>query len=162
MAKTIITKNFSETQKLGKEIAHDLINGGVIALYGDLGSGKTTFTQGLAMGLGIKKKIISPTFIIMRSYNLPVIARPFGSELMVEERYYEAIPKNFFHIDLYRIKNEKDIEELGITEILNDPGNIVVIEWPEKIKNFLPAIRTEIFFEYLDENKRKIQIINKQ
>lgn len=136
MKQTIITNSYEETQKLGADFAQKLNSIPVLALYGDLGSGKTTFIQGLAKGLGIKNKIISPTFIIMRTY--------------------EANLKTFYHLDLYRIKDEKDIKDLGLTEIMNDIQNIVAIEWPEKIKSLLPQKRLDIFFEYLDENKRKI------
>jgi len=136
MKQTIITNSFEETQKLGADFARKINSISVIALYGNLGSGKTTFIQGLAKGLGIKSKIISPTFIIMRTYQINF--------------------KFFYHVDLYRIKDEKDIEELGLTEIMNDTQNIVVIEWPEKIEKILPKKRIDIYFEYLDENKRKI------
>lgn len=133
-----ITKSFQETQALGEKFAKDLKGGDMLALYGDLGSGKTTFAQGLAEGLGIEKRIISPTFIIVRSYKLRA-----GS---------------FYHIDLYRIEREKDIEGLGIEEIMNDPKSIVTIEWAEKLGNGLPKKRIDIKFEYVDEDKRRITI----
>lgn len=143
MKQTIITNSFQETQKLGADFAQKIDSVSTLALYGDLGSGKTTFVQGLALGLGIKKRIISPTFIILRSYK---INPPAGEQKL----------KMFYHVDLYRIHDEKDVKELGLTEIMNDPQNIVAIEWPEKIKDLLPQKRIDIFFEYLDENKRKI------
>ncbi|MBI5122538.1 tRNA (adenosine(37)-N6)-threonylcarbamoyltransferase complex ATPase subunit type 1 TsaE [Candidatus Roizmanbacteria bacterium] len=133
--KKIITTNFEETQQLGFDLAKSL-KGGVVCLYGDLGSGKTTFVQGLARGLGIEKRIISPTFIIMRTY--------------------EIEDKNFYHVDLYRIENEKDVEGLGLLEIMKDDASIVVIEWPEKIENLLPEKRKDIFFKYLDGDRREI------
>ena len=110
--KVFITSNFKETQKLGRDFAKVLEKGDVLYLYGDLGSGKTTFAQGLAEGLGVKQRIISPTFVIVRSYKLEVIS--------------------FYHIDLYRINNEKDIRGLGLEEIINNPENIVAIEWTLK------------------------------
>lgn len=134
--KTFITNNFEETQKLGKDFAKILEKGDVVALYGDLGSGKTTFVQGLAKGLGIKQRIISPTFVIVRSYKSEVIS--------------------FYHIDLYRAESERDIEGLGIEEIINNKNNIVVIEWAEKLRNYLPKKRIDINFSYKDENKRNI------
>lgn len=137
---TFITKNFQETQELARKFAKELRSGDVVALYGDLGGGKTTFVQGLAKGLGIEKRIISPTFIIVRSYKLRA-----GS---------------FYHIDLYRIEREKDMEGLGIEEITNDPKSIVTIEWAEKLGNRLPKKRWDIKFEDLGEDKRKIIIIN--
>lgn len=133
--KVIITKNPEETQSFAEMFAKTL-PGGIVALYGDLGSGKTTFVQGLARRLGIKKRIISPTFVIVRTYKIGF--------------------NNFYHIDLYRIESEKDIEGLGIGEIMNDPKSVVVIEWAEKMKDLLPKKRIDIYFEYVDENRRKI------
>lgn len=128
-----VTKSASETQAFAKEIAKTLQSGDILALYGDLGSGKTTFVQGLAAGLGIAQRIISPTFIIMRSYD-----------------------KNFYHVDLYRIETEKDIEGLGLKEIMEDNESIVVIEWPEKIEKFLPKHTKRMYFTYKNDNEREI------
>lgn len=141
--KIFITNNSGETQKLGEKLARShlaRLKCTLIALYGDLGSGKTTFVQGLAKGLGIKRRIISPTFIIVRSYKLGV--------------------RSFFHIDLYRIADEKDIEGLGLEEIMEDPQNIVAIEWAEKMGRFLPRKRIDIRFVYLSERKRRITVGN--
>lgn len=140
--RTIITTSFEETQQLGKDFAANLKGGEVLALHGDLGSGKTTFVQGLAQELGIAQRIISPTFIIMRSYGI---------------RNQELGIRNFYHIDLYRIESERDVEGLGLVELMGDPENIVVIEWPEKIENLLPDNRIDVFFEYLGEDKRQIK-----
>lgn len=142
--KVFITNNYLETQNLGKESARNILEKNrVIALYGDLGSGKTTFVQGLAKGLGIKKRIISPTFIIVRKYELRI-------------KNHESRIINFYHIDLYRTESEKDVESLGIEEILNDSQNIVAIEWAEKIKKLLPKKRIDINFFYEKDDRRKI------
>jgi tRNA threonylcarbamoyladenosine biosynthesis protein TsaE len=138
MKQAIITNSFEETQKLGFDFARSFNSVSIFTLHGDLGSGKTTFIQGLAKGLGIKNKIISPTFIIMRTYQIT--------------------PKTFYHVDLYRIKDEKDIRDLGLIELMQDPQNLLAIEWPEKIEKSLPEKRINLFFEYIDENKRKIII----
>ncbi len=135
--KVFITNSSRATQKLGHDFGRVLEKGDIVCLYGNLGSGKTTFTQGLAEGLGIKEKIISPTFIIIRSHKLGV-----GS---------------FYHIDLYRIENEKDLEGLGIEEIINNKDNIIVIEWAEKLKNYLPQKRIDIKLSYEKNNSRKIK-----
>lgn len=129
MNKVVTTNSFEETQKLGEKFSKNLKDRKIVALYGQLGSGKTTFVQGLAKGLGIKNRIISPTFIIIRDY------------------------KNFYHVDLY--KTEGNLEELGLEEIMNNPKNVVVIEWAEKLSN-LPKDRWDIYFEYLENDKRKI------
>jgi tRNA threonylcarbamoyladenosine biosynthesis protein TsaE len=134
--KTFTTKSFKETQKLARDFAKVLKKGDIVCLYGDLGSGKTTFTQGLAEGLEIKNRIISPTFVIVRSYVQRVL--------------------NFYHIDLYRIESEKSLKSLGIEEILYNKNNIVVIEWAEKLKKYLPQERIDIEIFYKKDNTRKI------
>lgn len=141
-----VTNSAEETKKLGEELAKSLKGGDLVALFGDLGGGKTTFVQGLALGFGIKRRIISPTFIIIRTYN-------------IESKTTDQKPKTFYHLDLYRTGMIEDIKSLGIDEIIGNDNNIVVIEWAEKLKDLLPKKRTDIFFEYLEENKRKIKII---
>lgn len=140
-----ITDSFEKTRLLGETFAQQVKDGGIIALYGELGGGKTTFVQGLAKGLGIERRIISPTFVIVRTYKLKL-----------------QNAKAFYHIDLYRTESKNDIDGLGIGEIMNDPKNIVAIEWAEKMKSLLPERRIDIHFDYTDENKRKITIKNKQ
>lgn len=137
MDKTIITASLAETQKLGEELAHNL-NHNFIALYGELGAGKTSFTQGLAKGLGIKERITSPTFILIRKHS--------------------AEKKNLYHADLYRVEDDKDIEE-QLSEILRDNNNIVVLEWAEKLRN-PPGKRLDVWFRHLSENQREIKFKN--
>jgi len=145
----VVTKSAQETQALGEKIANQLIikrQPLIIALTGELGSGKTTFLQGLAKGLGIKERILSPTFIMMRQYPLVINHQP------------SII--SFYHIDLYRVEDEKDIEGLGLEEIWSDPENIIAIEWAEKIKKILPKKRIDIHFKYLKDDKREIKVTN--
>lgn len=139
--RTLETKSAEETQKLGAEYAGLLRSGGVVLLFGELGSGKTTFTQGFARALGIQHKVISPTFLIMRTYD---IAKDTVGKL--------------YHLDLYRIASEKEIEEIGFTEAMGDKENILIVEWAERLQSLMPDKRTEIYFEYLDQAKRKVMI----
>ncbi len=141
--KIFITNNFEETQNLGKEFAKTLKGGELVALYGNLGGGKTTFVQGLALGLGIKRRIISPTFIIIRSYKIKNNIQNL---------------KLLYHVDLYRMETADDTRGLGIDEIIGNSNNIVVVEWAEKMRNFLPKKRIELHFKYVDEDKREIAI----
>ena len=134
-----ITTTTSETQQLGEAFASKVNSGGVLFLYGDLGAGKTTFVQGLAKGLGIQKRIISPTFVILRTYD-----RDKG---------------NFYHVDLYRLHGTKhELEEIGLLNMLQNSQNTFAIEWPEKMEEFKPQKRWEIYFTAVDENKREITI----
>lgn len=145
MFKKIITNSFKQTQQVGYDFAKTLKGGEVLALYGNLGAGKTTFMQGLAKGLGIKKNIISPTFIIMRTYQTDI------NDKKLEIR-------NLYHVDLYRIEGEDDVKGLGLLELMNQPENIVALEWPDKIENVLPEKRINIYFEYIGDDKRGIGI----
>lgn len=136
----VLTKSAEDTQKLGQEIGLSLKGGEILALVGDLGTGKTTFMQGLAKELGIKKQIISPTFILMRTYQI-------------------SDEKNLYHLDLYRFEKNVDQEliNLGITDIWERPENIVVIEWADKAKGFLPEKTKWIYFENISEDERRIK-----
>lgn len=145
MRNNVITTSFEETRKVGFDLAKELKGGEVIALYGDLGSGKTTFMQGLAQGLGITKNIISPTFIIMRTYELRL-------------KIKDLRLKSLYHLDLYRIETEAEAIDLGLLDLMSQPENIVAIEWPDKIENLLPEKRIDIYFTYLEDQKREITI----
>ncbi len=138
-----ITKNFKETEKAGEALG-GLIRGGiVIALIGDLGAGKTTFVKGLAKGLGLKKTVASPTFLMIKKYSL----KKRGAKI-----------KSFYHLDCYRAENENKLRLLGLEEILKDERAAIAIEWPEKIKKLIPKNALKIKFKWLNENERKISI----
>lgn len=138
-----ITQNTRETYLLGQRLGKTLQKPAILCLYGELGSGKTTFIQGLAAGLGIKKRIVSPTFIFIRNYLLD----------------NQKIATCFYHLDLYRLVNISDCRFLGIKEILDNQGQVVVIEWADKIRRILPKKRLDLYFKYLEENKREIKLI---
>lgn len=138
------TEKKEETWEVGKGLAEELAGqkkAPVFGLKGDLGAGKTTFLQGFGKGLGVKEKIISPTFVIMNRF--PVKKGAF---------------RNFYHFDCYRIENFKEMRNLGFEEIIGDSKNIVCIEWPEKIKKILPKDINMIKFEIMGGDKRKITI----
>lgn len=139
----ILTKSAGETKKFGERFANNLKGGEVIALVGDLGNGKTTLVQGLAKGLGIKGRIISPTFILRRDYE-------------VKSRKKKV--KRLCHIDLYRIEEgiEKEFRNLGVEGFFGSQDTIVVIEWAEKVKSMLSKSTIWIKFENLGEEKRRI------
>lgn len=117
------TKTEKETFDFAKSFAKKLKGGEVIGLIGELGAGKTIFTKGLAKGLGIKNNIQSPTFVIMKIYQITNPKLPI---------------KQLVHIDAYRLKTERDLEAIGATEYLNDTKTVVVIEWADRIKKILP------------------------
>lgn len=139
--KTKISSSVDETKNFAKNIAMDLKTPQLIALYGNLGSGKTTFVQGLAAGLGIKKRVLSPTFVFVREYQLDN-------------------KKMFFHVDLYRLDSSRDIATIGLSDILKTRNAIIAIEWPEKIEKLLPASTIKINFDTTGEKSRKIVVLN--
>jgi len=145
----LITKNTQETKDLGKKIADSLKGGETLALTGELGSGKTTFVQGLAEGLGLDRRIISPTYIIMRKYDLPLANQPKGI-------------KYFYHVDLYRLEDgiESELKNIGVDDILEKRENVVSIEWADKAVECLPKDSIFIEFENLGKDKRKIKLKN--
>ena len=112
-----------------------------VLLSGDLGSGKTTFTQALARNLGITESIISPTFVIERKYKIE------GNKW-----------NNFFHIDAYRFEKSEEIKILNWEKIIADDSNLILIEWPEKISEFIPANSLQISFSHKSENERIVSV----
>lgn len=120
-----------QTRTLAKNFGTQLKGRELLALYGPLGSGKTTFVQGLARGLKIKNRMVSPTFVIMNRCIIP-----------------GKIKKYFYHFDLYRLGRSRDLTELGFEEILQDARNIVAIEWPEKAGALLPSRAIRIKFTH--------------
>ena len=140
-----VSLSTAQTKQIASKLAKDILKqlpakqAQIFALQGDLGSGKTTFTQGLAKGLGIKEKITSPTFIVMRKY-------------AIKHKHF----KNFYHFDCYRLEKPEEILELGFEEIINNPQNIVAIEWPKKIKSHLPENIIMVKFKVGHNNKREI------
>ncbi|SRR3989338_132197 len=147
MAKST-TSSASKTRELGAVFASKVLRSSsrrhalVLALQGDLGTGKTTFTQGFARGLGIRGQVLSPTFIIFRRFAVP--RRSFF--------------KSFFQIDCYRLRKPADLLLVGWKDIVKDPSNIVVLEWPERVARLLPKDAITIHFSYAGEHKRTIAI----
>jgi len=134
-----ISKSPEQTKEIGRNLSKRLKEGGIVCLFGDLGTGKTVFVQGLAKGLGIKKRILSPSFVLQREYQ-------FGKG------------GKFYHIDLYRIEDSQEARGLGLEEVFCNKNNVVAIEWAEKIKNFLPKKRINVFITIVNEKERRIRI----
>jgi tRNA threonylcarbamoyladenosine biosynthesis protein TsaE len=142
----IITKNAQETFELGRKIGSSLKGGETLAFIGGLGVGKTTFIQGLAKGIGVDQKVISPTFILMRSYRVKI--------------FKNVRVRNLYHLDLYRLEGavESELINLGIEDIWKRKENIVVIEWADKATGIFPKETIWIKFENIGDNERKIRI----
>lgn len=149
-SQTISTKSPEETQAVGAELAASLISSKgrgegshshhIVCLYGELGAGKTVFVQGLAKKLGLAPRLLSPTFIIVRRYD--------------HIREYDFL----YHMDLYRIHDQQDLEALGMDEMFADTRSLTVVEWAERLGTSVPKKRIDIRFLSVDETKRRIDI----
>lgn len=130
---TIATSSLDETRRLGERLGRLLKDGDIICLHGELGAGKTSFTQGIAKGMDVAKAFItSPTFVLVNEYK-------------------GAVP--LYHIDLYRLNNIDEIEGIGLTEYLKGKG-VTVIEWAEKADGLLPEESLSVHLENSGEDKR--------
>lgn len=170
----VLTKNAKETQEFGREL-NKLVGpafveasarqGIVLALSGNLGSGKTTFVQGFAEGLGIRERILSPTFVLMRQYDTKIknkqslfSANAKNKKLKIKNTYKNLKIKRLYHIDLYRLEGnvEEELKGLGIEEIWGKRENIVAIEWAEKVEKMLPKSTIWVRFEHGEGDERRI------
>jgi tRNA threonylcarbamoyladenosine biosynthesis protein TsaE len=137
----ITTKSEKKTFELGKKLGEKLRGGEVIALRGELGAGKTVFTRGVARGLGIKENITSPTFVIMKIY----------------EVNHEHI-KKLCHIDTYRVSGGEDLENIGALDHIRSPECATVIEWSDKAPGIIPKEAIRVSIEHAGGDKRNIKL----
>jgi len=133
---TILTSNESETRFEGEKLGRTLSPGTVVALFGELGAGKTTFTRGLAAGLGISMSVSSPTFTIINEYS-------------------GTIP--LFHFDMFRLESEDELFDIGWDDYL-DRGGVCVVEWSEKVSGAFLTGAISVKIESLGENSRRLNI----
>ena len=138
--KEYIAKSQAETEKIAKELVQKLRGGEVLALVGNLGAGKTVFVKGLAKALGIEDNITSPTFVLMKLY----------------QSQHKKI-KRLVHVDCYRLEKTEDLTEIGLADYLNDPENIVVIEWADRVVN-LPKDAININIDYIEGQTRRVRV----
>lgn len=115
----------------------------VVGLYGDLGAGKTAFVQAAAKALGISEHVSSPTFLIIKKYQLPVTSSGYSS---------------LIHVDAYRLKSSAELRVIGFANLLADPANLIVVEWADRVADALSSDHIRISFEFVDENTRAIKI----
>lgn len=134
MKLTISTTSAEETTALGEKLGRLLSPGDVIALFGDLGAGKTTFTRGIAVGLGLAADVHSPTFTLIHEH-------------------LGAIP--LYHVDLYRLNSEEEVETLGLEEYMYSDG-VTIIEWADRMTSSLPKDRLDITLRMLGDTEREL------
>ncbi len=137
--KILESHSTEETEAFAANMAKELPPGSVLALYGDLGAGKTVFARGFARGLGITEPISSPTFTIVQEY-------PF------------EVGRKFFHLDLYRIDDSDAAFAFGIDEFLYDKTAMTLLEWPERIADILPPHVIKVEILHAGDETRKITV----
>lgn len=144
--KKYTSKSPAKTKELAAIISRQLKGGEVLGLIGDLGSGKTVFVQGLAKALGVKKTVNSPTFVLMKIYDL--------RKAIHNIRQYI---RQLVHVDAYRINNYQELLDIGLQEYLGCQDCLVVIEWADKVKKILPKKTIYINF-HIKKQQRIITI----
>ena len=154
--RTYHTYSSKETQVLAAVLAEKIISAGkknksrrgasVVALKGDLGAGKTTFTQGFLKALGARGRATSPTFVLMKRFRLGTAAAKKSGFTHI------------YHIDAYRFRAPRESNALGLKEIFQDPLALVVIEWPERLAGLLPRQRTSIRFMHGKQDQERVII----
>ncbi len=136
MNKVIISNSAGETIKIGQEFAEKLKQGDVVAFFGELGSGKTAMIKGICKGLGVSKGVKSPSFVFLRMYKAKFTV---------------------YHFDFYRLRGEEELILFDYKNFFYDSA-IVLLEWAERVRDFLPEERFDIRMKILNENKREICI----
>ena len=134
------THSEKETFNFAKDFAKKLRGGEVLCLIGDLGAGKTAFTKGVAAGLGVKGIVTSPTFVLMKVY---------GANRKIKE---------LTHIDAYRLKDGRELINIGAEEYFKDKQCVAVIEWADRVKDIWPKGCIQIYFKIRKGNERIIEI----
>ncbi len=132
---SVITSSQEQTWRIGEMLGARLGAGDMVCLYGDLGAGKTSFSYGVALGLGVQEQYISsPTFTFVNEYK-------------------GRVP--LYHIDLYRLKDPEELESIGFEEYIDSDG-VAVVEWAERAENDLPTECLSVYLSYVDEHSREI------
>ena len=135
---SFISKEEKDTIAFAEKIASMVTPGSVIALYGDLGAGKTVFSRAFARAIGVQEAVSSPTYTIVQEYKL------------------EGKFSYLYHLDLYRINNSRDALAFAVDEFLNDGNSYALLEWPERIEDILPPHTIKIMIKHLEDGTRKI------
>lgn len=141
-----ISKGREDTERIAEEFLSTLgVDTGatVVGLSGDLGSGKTNFAQTLGRLLGVEGNMASPTFVLEKIYDLP-------------RGHRVSTWRKLIHIDAYRIEREEELLHLGWEEVIKNPENLVLIEWPERVSGIMPRHAYQISFQFIDEETREI------
>jgi len=141
-SEALLSHNERETERIAERFAKTLRGGEVILLTGELGAGKTVFVRGLARGLGVRGRITSPTFVLMRVHAVDgrksfVVRKRPRHHLTTNDSGLKTL-RHFVHIDAYRIHDTRELEAIGLLEWVGRPDAVVAIEWGERIRRIAP------------------------
>ena len=154
----IISHSSAQTQRLGVRLGELLRGGELILLDGQLGTGKTTFTQGLAQGMGITEVVSSPTFTLLKEYERregqPVLMNE-QSPGVAQQSIYAQVGPALYHFDLYRLDDPEEMLDLGFEDYFYGSG-VSVVEWADKAELLWPTERLYLRLQSLDETKRQL------
>ena len=137
MERVVITEGPEETMRLGEELASELKEGDVVALVGELGTGKTTLVKGIALGLFVREPVTSPSFLLARTYQ-------------------GRVPLH--HLDAYRIDHVSELREVGLDEFLPPEEGITAVEWADRVEELIPPGSLWIELEHLSGDRRKLTL----
>ena len=137
----------------------------VVGLSGDLGAGKTSFAQGVARSLGVVDNVVSPTFVIEKIYEIVASSKKqvasngeTKNPSLDSNNLLLANFKHLIHIDAYRLEKSQELLHLGWQEIISDSGNLILVEWPERVADVMPE-HIRVNFTHLSENVREVEVI---
>lgn len=148
-SKVLTSLSEEETLQIGKDLASQMVAGELYAFFGELGTGKTELIRGICTGLDVEELVSSPTFTIINEYRAGV------------DRLEGVV---VYHIDLYRLENVDDLEQIGLPEILADPHAIKLVEWSERAESILTGLRCDIRVKTVEgeEGSRIIEIVDRR
>ena len=148
LGKNFMSRSINDTFDYAKQVVVRLNcldnTTNVLGLVGDLGAGKTNLTQGIARALGVKERVTSPTFVLMKVYNIPIRQNILNKF------------KRLVHIDAYRLHGHSDLHGIGVTEYMNDNETLMIIEWADRVKGILPEQTAYLQLEHISEDERRI------
>lgn len=176
--KMFISKSIADTAQFALEFLAGLSphahGATMVGLYGDLGSGKTTFVQQVSKTLGIHGSVQSPTFVIMKRYKITSPQPPFPASSAGRKggvpdnssleggvrlrRTEDVFFKNLIHIDAYRLDTGADLQKLGWDSLISNPQNLILIEWADRVADILPPDHLKLHFEFVNDTTRKIAL----
>lgn len=158
-----ITQSAQETRQIAKKFAENLCGGDIILLEGNLGSGKTTFVQGILETLNAKRPYTSPTFVIMKTYSVKRVACSAKPDDQDTEKNSDTLRvtrcalHTVHHIDTYRVKSY-DLLNLGWEEMIQEKNSVILLEWPDHIRDILPDRAKTILFSHVKKDVRRITL----